>query len=131
MFEETITQKALHKRITKLVVSTSLQSMTTKEPSLSNKWFFAQLFKESIFFLKNIWFGFVSISFCARAIDILYIDFLKFCYVPATCATVVAFLLQPLTVLMIQTWQAVCAINQSIFLRCLRLGYMSVYRDIG
>jgi len=48
---------------------------------------------------------------------------LKFCYVPPTSATsfkaFLAFLLQPLTVLMRQTRQAVRAINPSIFLRCL------------
>ncbi len=47
---------------------------------------------------------------------------LKVCYVPDTCAaSSKAFLLQPLTVLMRQTRQAVRTINQSIFLRCLCL----------
>jgi hypothetical protein len=45
---------------------------------------------------------------------------LKVCYVPATSTTFLAFfrffLLWSLTVLMRQTRQAVCAINQSIFL---------------
>ncbi len=48
---------------------------------------------------------------------------LMVCYVPATSATFLAyfsfFLLWPLTVLMKQTRQAVCAIKQSILLRCL------------
>jgi len=48
---------------------------------------------------------------------------LKVCNVPATSATFLAFflffLLWPLTVLMRQTRQAVCDINQSIFIRCL------------
>jgi hypothetical protein len=45
---------------------------------------------------------------------------LKFCYVPATSAGLPRlFLLQPLTVLMKQTKQAVCAIKQSILLRYL------------
>ncbi len=46
---------------------------------------------------------------------------LKVCYVPATSALLprLLFLLQPLTVLMKQTRQAVCAIKQSILLRCL------------
>jgi hypothetical protein len=45
---------------------------------------------------------------------------LKVCYVPASSAVLIAFfstfLLQPLTVLMKQTGQLVCAVKQSIFL---------------
>jgi hypothetical protein len=46
---------------------------------------------------------------------------LKFCFVPATSAAhnrllFFSFLLQPFTVLMKQTRQAVCTIKQSIFL---------------
>ncbi len=54
-------------------------------------------------------------------------ELLKLCYVPATSATSSKgifhfFLLQPLTVLIRQTWQAVRAIiNESIFLRYLWL----------
>ncbi len=46
---------------------------------------------------------------------------LKFCYVPATSASLnrLLFLLLILTVLMKQTRQAVCAIKQSIIVRCL------------
>ena len=49
---------------------------------------------------------------------------LKFCYVPATSAAhnwllFFLFLLRPFTVLMKQTRQVVCAVKQSIFLRCL------------
>ncbi len=45
---------------------------------------------------------------------------LKVCYVPATRAGLPKlFLLQPLTVLMKQTRQAVCTIKQSILLSCL------------
>jgi hypothetical protein len=48
---------------------------------------------------------------------------LKVYYVPATrskfLAYFLSFLLWPLTLLMRQTKQAVCTINQSIFLRCL------------
>jgi hypothetical protein len=44
---------------------------------------------------------------------------LKVCYEPSTSAAFLAFLLQPLTILMRQTWQPVRTINQSIFLRCL------------
>jgi hypothetical protein len=48
---------------------------------------------------------------------------LKVYCVPPTSATFLAyflsFLLWPLTLLMRQTKQAVCTINQSIFLRCL------------
>jgi hypothetical protein len=42
----------------------------------------------------------------------------KVCYVPATSTVLIAFffLLQPLTVLMKQTRQPVCAIKQSIYL---------------
>jgi hypothetical protein len=60
-----------------------------------------------------------------RNIDIeRKIKLLKVCYVPTTSATFLAFfffffLLWPLTVLMKQTRQAVCAIKQSILLRCL------------
>jgi hypothetical protein len=41
---------------------------------------------------------------------------LKVCYVPATRAVLIAFLLQPLTVLMKQTRQPACAVKQSIYL---------------
>ncbi len=48
---------------------------------------------------------------------------LKVWHVPATSATFLAFFLfflrWPLTVLMKQTRQAVCAVKQSILLRCL------------
>ncbi len=46
---------------------------------------------------------------------------LKVCYVSATSAGLpgLLFLLRPLIVLMRQTRQVVCAINQSILLRCL------------
>ena len=52
---------------------------------------------------------------------------LKVCYVPATSASLprLLFLLRPLTVLMKQTRQAVCILNQSILLRCLRT-YLSL-----
>jgi hypothetical protein len=47
---------------------------------------------------------------------------LKFCYVPLLALPLPrAFLWQPLTVLTRQARQAACAINQSIFLRCLWL----------
>jgi len=53
-----------------------------------------------------------------------YYRLLKFCYVPATSAAhnrllFFLFLLRLFTVLLKQTRQAVCAIKQSIFLRCL------------
>jgi hypothetical protein len=46
---------------------------------------------------------------------------LKVCYVPATSAgrARLLFLLQPLAVLMKQIRQAVCAVKQTILLRCL------------
>jgi hypothetical protein len=46
---------------------------------------------------------------------------LKVCYAPTTSAGLprLLFLLPPLTVLMLQTRQAVPAIKQSILLRCL------------
>jgi hypothetical protein len=56
--------------------------------------------------------------------------FLMVCYVPATSATFFFFfhfLLPPLAVLMRQTRQAVHAINQSIFLRCL---WVKIHRHL-
>ncbi len=52
------------------------------------------------------------------------------CYVLATNATGLApFLLQPLSVLMRQKRQAVFAINQSIFLRCLCAQGLEAYKN--
>ncbi len=55
---------------------------------------------------------------------------LKVCYVPATSvASSEAFsLMHSITVLMRQTRQAVCAINQSTFLRCLCLLLRATYK---
>jgi hypothetical protein len=57
---------------------------------------------------------------CVKTLDIKSLQnrLLKVCYVPTTSAGLnrVLFWLQPLTVLMKQTRQAVCAIKQSIFL---------------
>jgi hypothetical protein len=58
-----------------------------------------------------------------RTIDIKSLQnrLLKFCYVPATSASLprLLFLLQPLTALMKQARQVVCAVKQTILLRCL------------
>jgi hypothetical protein len=60
---------------------------------------------------------------CGKPLDIesLQNKLLKVCYVPATSAGLnsLLFLLQPLTVLMKQTREAVSASKQSISLRCL------------
>ncbi len=57
-----------------------------------------------------------------------------FCYVPASIATYSKtfwlFSLRPITVLMRQTRQAVRAINQSIFLRCLWNQLSAVHNNI-
>ncbi len=51
---------------------------------------------------------------------------LKFCYVPNTSKTFLGFfLLWPLTVLMKQPRQALCAIKQSILVRCLYVDKMN------
>jgi hypothetical protein len=62
--------------------------------------------------------------FNERSMDVPYISkvqnkLLKVCYVPATITGVFFFLQWPLTVLMKQTRQEVCAFKQSILLRCL------------
>ncbi len=44
---------------------------------------------------------------------------IKFCYVPAACAATSKGIFVAATLLTTQTRQAVCAISQSIFLRCL------------
>ncbi len=52
---------------------------------------------------------------------------LKFCYVPAAALPLPpAFLQRPLTLLTKQTRLVVCAINQSIFLRCLWSNYIGI-----
>jgi len=60
---------------------------------------------------------------------------LKFCYVPATSTTsskaLLAFFifwLWPITVLKRQPRQAVHAVDQSIFLRCLWIGYKTLFK---
>ncbi len=69
--------------------------------------------------LKNIIAQFWQ-SFNCIPIDIVSLlnRLLKVCYVPATNAGLnrLLFLLQPLTVLMKQTRQAICTVKQSIYL---------------
>jgi hypothetical protein len=74
----------------------------------------------SFFDIKCLWVEVIDIKRKNRL--------LKVCYVPTTSTPFgpfSLFLLQPLTVLMRQTRQAVCAINQSIFLRCLWSRYIT------
>ncbi len=76
-----------------------------------------------MFFLHH-WFAQNKLECLSLAWIYYLLRLLKFCYVLTASATVLAlfffsFLLQPLPALMRQTRQAVCSINQSIFLRCL------------
>ncbi len=69
---------------------------------------------------------FVNNADFVRLIDILSLQnrLLKVCYASATSTRLpmLLFLLRPLTELTKQTRQVVCAVKQSIFLRCLWLG---------
>jgi hypothetical protein len=77
----------------------------------------------NVFVLILFWYTMGHIMFFVVTIDIKSLQnrLLKVCYVPATSAGLnrllfFLFLLWPLTVLMKQTRQAVCAIKQSIYL---------------
>jgi hypothetical protein len=67
--------------------------------------------------------GYETLFITTIDIESLQNRLLEVCYVPATSTSLkrLLFLLWPLTVLMKQTRQVVCAIKQSILFRCLWL----------